>query len=141
MSVIECTRQNSLAVPYVTSSEGKAEDLADAIEVLFSPCIKTDVFAHGDHWCVAIVEGMDSVGDLMKDERFLAAVTLLSYFDFAKGTGDIQCVADLLDDVPAAQNALTKRAQRAFLVDDKLNSILARLAKIEATLEKEAAHD
>lgn len=137
MSTVVCTRQDCMVLPYVATTERKAEMFADAIDALFAPCVETEVFEDGGKWGVAVIKGMDAVDDPINNQRIVSAFILVMMFDLSEGHGDIDCIAELLKDIPPAQMALTRRARRSFRIEDKVNRIIARLDNIAATPTKE----
>jgi hypothetical protein len=133
-------RQDCLVLPYLATSEPKAEMFADAFEALFCPGVEVEVFADGGTWGVAVVKGMDRIDDPLNNAQIVSAFTLVMNFNLEEGTGDINCVTQSLDDIPLLHKALTKRARRAFRIEDKLARIDAKLdAVLTALVGDEAA--
>lgn len=128
MTTTTYTRQDCLALPYACSTEAKAEMFADALETVFLWGVEAEVFEDGGKWFVAIEKGMDRISDFIEDERITAVVLILMRFDLADDTGDIESIADgCMDKIPAANRELTRRARRAFRIEEKLDRILAKL--------------
>lgn len=130
------TRQDCLVLPYVATTERKAEMFANAIDALCAPFVETEVFEDGGQWVVAVVKGMDAIDDPVNNERIVCAFILVLYFDLTDGHGDISCIAESLDDIPPLQKALAKRARRAFRIEDKLDAILTALVGSERATGK-----
>ena len=127
------TRQDCLVLPYLCETEDKAEQFADAIEVLFCPSVSAEVFEDGGKWGVAIVEGKNRITDPINNERIVSAVILFSSFDcnYNRDTGDIECLEQgSLEAIPAAQEALTHRARRQFRIEAELATQSQKLDKI-----------
>lgn len=128
MTTTAYARQDCLALPYACSTESKAEQFADALEVAYLWGVTAEVFEDGGKWFVAIEKGMDRVDDPSEDERITAIVLLLMTFDLADNTGDIKSIAEgSREKIPAANRELTQRARRAFRIEEKLDRILAKL--------------
>ena len=104
---------------------------ADAIDVLFAPCVETEVFEDGGKWVVVVTKGMNQIDDPVNNQRVVSAFILVMMFDLSEGHGDIDCLGEMLVDIPPAQKALTHRARRAFRIEDKLDAILTALVGTE----------
>lgn len=131
MSAVTVPCSNCLALPYLASSEEKAEQLADALEAVFMWDIRVETFEDGGRWGVAVVEGMEEIADPLTDDRIVSTVILLSNFDLADSTGSVVCIEEIDKDLPAAQTALTRRARRRFRVESKLDAILTALVGVD----------
>ena len=131
MSAVTVPRSDCLALPYLTSSEEKAEQLADALEVVFMWDIQVETFEDGGRWGVVVVEGMERITDPLNDERIVSTVVLLSNFDLTERTDSVVCIEEIEKDLPAAQEGLTRRARRRFRVEDKLDCILTALVGVD----------
>lgn len=126
------TRQDCLVLPYVATTEAKAEMFADALEEVFLHDITAEVFADGEKWGVAVTEGMAGISDPLNDERIVSVVILLAQYDLIDGDGDLDCLAEgTPSKIPAALGMLTKRARRSFRIEDKLDAILTALVGTE----------
>jgi hypothetical protein len=136
MTTITNARQDCLVLPYVATTERKAEMFADAIDALFCPRVETEVFEDGGRWGIAVIEGMDEIADPIKDERIVGVAILLTHFDIVESTGEVMFLDDpgrriSYQDIPAALEPLTVRARRAFRIEDKLDAILTALVGTE----------
>jgi hypothetical protein len=127
-------RQDCLVLPYLATSEPKAEMFAAAVEVLFACCVKTKVFEDGGQWGVVVVEGANEIGDPIDNERVDDAASLATSFDLIESSGHIDCVAEMRHNIPSAYKALAKRARRAFRIEDKLNKLDVKLDAVLAVL-------
>jgi hypothetical protein len=135
MTTIEKSpKRDCLVLPYLATSEAKAQMFADAIEALFCPGVEVEVFEDGGTWGVAVVKGMDRIDDPLNNAQIVSAFTLVMLFDLEEGTGDIDCVVQSLDDIPPLHKALAKRARRTFRIEDELNRIGFKLDAVLAAL-------
>jgi hypothetical protein len=132
MTTITNARQDCLVLPYVATTEAKAEQFADALELVFLWNIKVDVFRDGGEWGVAVVDGADLIDDSLEDRRIVSAALLLG------NTGGIRSLDDhkqvSMDDIPAEQAALTERARRAFRIEDRIAEIERKLDAVLTVL-------
>ena len=133
------TRQDCLVLPYVATTERKAEMFATAIEMLIWPHVETEVFQDGGKWAVAVVEGMEHIGNPDENQSILAAFTLLLRFDFAESTGDMDTIGVTLEESANNQEALTLRARRTFRIENKLDAILTALVGNEGAKAPEGS--
>jgi hypothetical protein len=138
-AVATITRQDCLVLPYVATSEDKAGQFAAAVETIFfyrskKGLVETEIFEDGGKWCVAVVKGMKAIDDPVDDEFVTNAAAITMEFDLVENSDDLDHIADMIIDIPPAQEALTKRARRAFRIEDKLAALDAKLDAVLTAL-------